>query len=278
MNTETSFHDKWTRNPDLAFEETLREGSDIQRWILARNGYASLAQWRAALQGKRRILDAGCGNGRVTARLSSLSEAEIIGVDLVSADVARRNVPRAAIFTRDLRHDLTDLGTFDYIYCQEVLHHTGDAFEALRQLTRVLDGEIAFYVYKQKAPVREFVDDFVRRQIAKMPYDEALEVCRTLTALGQSLEGTVRVPDVPVLGIAAGEYPVQRFLYHFFCKCFYNADLGFEASAAINYEYYHPEDCTRHTLPEVLGWCEELGLEPIHTCVDEYGITVRATR
>ena len=34
--TKTSFRDKWVNNPDLAFAETVREGSDIFNWILNR--------------------------------------------------------------------------------------------------------------------------------------------------------------------------------------------------------------------------------------------------
>jgi hypothetical protein len=36
-----SFSDKWSRNPSLAFEQTLDERSEILRWILTRNGFGS---------------------------------------------------------------------------------------------------------------------------------------------------------------------------------------------------------------------------------------------
>jgi hypothetical protein len=38
VNTLRSFQDKWHENPELAFRQTLTPGSDIQRWILGRNG------------------------------------------------------------------------------------------------------------------------------------------------------------------------------------------------------------------------------------------------
>ena len=41
-NTAKSFHDKWHQNKDLAFQNTLKEGSDIQNWILTRNGWNTL--------------------------------------------------------------------------------------------------------------------------------------------------------------------------------------------------------------------------------------------
>ena len=67
--TSKSFKEKWANNPQLAFAETLREGSDIFQWITTRNGFSTPDAFRQWLAPKRRILDAGCGNGRVTALL-----------------------------------------------------------------------------------------------------------------------------------------------------------------------------------------------------------------
>ena len=287
-NTRRSFDDKWHRNEQLAFAETLREGSEIQQWIVGRNGFASLADLRAYLRDKRRILDAGCGNGRVTALLRELAppEAKVVGVDLVAAEVARRNLlsyENVDVHHGDLLADLSALGRFDFIYCQEVLHHTEDPSRAFRNLCSLLEsgGEIAIYVYKQKAAAREFVDDYVRNRIAHLPYDEAMKACRDITELGRVLCESgqkVKVPAVPLLGIEAGEYEVQRFIYHFFMKCFWNPALSFDENAAINYDWYHPQLATRHTTEEVEGWFRAAGLEIVQRCVDHYGITMRGRR
>lgn len=284
-NTPRSFREKWENNADLAFKATLNPASEVHRWILGRNGFATDEALAKHLSSRRRILDAGCGNGRVTALLRQLAPpaTEVVGVDLVGAEVARRNLsglPNLRVETADLLADLSWLGSFDFIYCQEVLHHTADPRRAFLNLTRLLEfgGEIAIYVYRQKAPVREFTDDFVRDRIAEMSYEQAMAVCRTITELGRALssvESTIRVPDIPMLGIEAGEYPVQRFIYHFFCKCFWNAELGYEASAAINYDWYHPQTATRHTLDEVRAWFVDAKIAVVHECVDPYGITVR---
>ena len=47
-------------------------------------------------------------------------------------------------------------------------------------------------------------------------------------------------------------------------KCFWSDELDAEANAAINYDWYHPQDCSRHTLDEVLGWYARAGLEVVH--------------
>jgi 2-polyprenyl-3-methyl-5-hydroxy-6-metoxy-1,4-benzoquinol methylase len=79
---------------------------------------------------------------------------------------------------RDLLNDLTSLGQFDFIYCQEVLHHTEDPARAFRNLCKLLlpGGEIAIYVYKRKAPTREWVDDCIRDELSPVPYEEATRI------------------------------------------------------------------------------------------------------
>jgi len=284
-NTKQSFRDKWEKNQSLAFAETLNEGSEINRWILERNGFASNENLKAYLASKTRILDAGCGNGRVTALLrecSSPERTQIVAIDLVAAEVARRNLLiYRNIETRegDLLGNLSSLGRFDFIYCQEVLHHTADPERAFRNVCSLLapGGEIAIYVYKRKAPVREFVDDYVRGQIAPLNYEEAIKACRDITELGRVLAESnceVQVPGVPVLGIEAGKYDLQRFIYHFFMKCFWNPSLSYEENVVINYDWYHPQLCSRHTVDEVRQWFQRAGLRVTHECVDFYGITM----
>lgn len=288
-NTAKSFSDKWHENPNAFYEETLREGSDTQNWILNRNGFATLTDLRAFLTGKARILDAGCGNGRVTMllrRASDPAKTEVVGIDLVAAHIAKENLAgekRVTFAKKDLLEDLSDLGAFDFIYCQEVLHHTADPRRAFDNVCTLLapGGEIAIYVYKQKAPAREFVDDFVRGRISDLSYDEALEHCRAITDLGRALSEAklvVTVPAVPLLGIEAGRYDVQRFLYHFFMKCYWNPDMSHDENVAVNYDWYHPQLATRHTLEEVEAWFAANRLEVVHRFVDFYGITMRGRR
>jgi len=285
--TSKSFKDKWEQNKALAFSETLNEASDIFNWILNRNGFFNTDTFKDWLSSKKSILDAGCGNGRVTALLDRYSnqDTKIIGCDLTSSRVASENLaglPKVNIRKKDLLADLKDLGKFDLIYCQEVLHHTSDPRKAFLNLCSLLNGsgEIAIYVYKKKAPLREYADDSVREKISVLSYDEAILLMNEVTEFGKALTGlgNVKVPEVKVLGIDAGEYDIQRLIYHFFCKCFWNPSMSFEDNAAINYDWYHPQLCTRHTLEEVESWYQQAELKIIHRCVDHYGITIRGIR
>jgi len=288
MGTARTFYDKWHQIPDLAFRQTITAGSDIQNWILRRNGWDTPEGLREYLSPMGRVLDAGCGNGRVTALLAEHlpPESEIVGIDLTAADVAAENLsgwPRATFAEGDLLGDLSGLGRFDFVYCQEVLHHTGDPAGAFANVATLLEpgGEIAIYVYRVKAPVREFTDDLVRDAMAEMPYDEAMSVSARIAEIGRqlaALDATITVPDVPELEIRAGEYDVQRFVYHHFFKCFWSDDFDPEGNASLNYDWYHPQDCTRHTLTEVCGWFADSELAVVHKFEDEYGITVRGRR
>jgi len=287
-DTANTFKDKWEQNKMLAFKETLREGSDIFSWILQRNGFGSPEELIEYLKDKRRVLDAGCGNGRVTALLRRYcpTTTEIVGIDLVSSEIARENLEafgfsdHVSFFKKDLLGNLEDLGKFDFIYCQEVLHHTSYPERALQNLSSLLSagGEIAIYVYRKKAPVREFVDDYVRSKITGLPYEEAIRICSQITEFGKALSQlqiTIKVPEVDILEIKEGKYDLQRFIYHFFMKCFWNPDLTFQENAAINYDWYHPQIATRYTLEEVKQWFVRAKLIVVHENVDFYGITVR---
>ena len=142
-------------------------------------------------------------------------------------------------------------------------------------------GTIAIYVYKKKAPIREYTDDFIREKIEGLRYDDAMEACHQITELGRALadlDVQVTVPDIDLLEIPAGEYDVQRLVYHFFMKCFWNPELNFEDNTAVNYDWYHPSLCSRHQVDQVREWFENSGLTITHTFVDFYGITVHGTR
>ena len=285
--TISSFTEKWSNNKDLAFSETLREGSSIQKWILKRNGFESLTQFQEWLANRDRILDAGCGNGRVTALLNANSSEKhaIVGIDLSSAEIASKNLSNLSnieIHKKNLLGDLSDLGSFDLIYCQEVLHHTSDPKSSFSNLCKLLKpfGEIAIYVYKKKAPLREYADDYIRGLVSDLSYEEASKEMSQLTELGKTLSNLkvkIKVPEIKSLDIKRGEYDIQRFIYYYFLKCFWNPELSEIENTAVNFDWYHPSISTRHTPDEVRSWFDENSLKIIHFHEDQYGITARGT-
>jgi hypothetical protein len=61
-------------------------------------------------------------------------------------------------------------------------------------------------------------------------------------------------------------------------KCYWNDELSFRENAVINYDWYHPQDCSRHTMEEVKNWFIDKNLEITHSYEDFYGITMHGIK
>jgi arsenite methyltransferase len=283
-----SFGFKWSRGESFGSPAMHRHQSE---WIARKYGFESPAAMRAWFGARERILDAGCGAGLTTSLWMEPGwsrRAEWVGIDVSSAiDVARERLG-ACERTHFVQADVLRLpfrpSSFDTVFSEGVLHHTPstrEAFDALVPLLRP-GGELLVYVYRRKAPVREFTDDHVRGLVSELPPDEAWEALRPLTRLGQSLAELRTeievVEDVPLLGIAAGRYDVQRLVYWHVAKLFWNEEYSFEENHHLNFDWYHPRYAHRHTEEELRAWCADAGLEVVHLDVQESGLTVRARR
>ena len=175
-------------------------------------------------------------------------------------------------------------GAFDTIFSEGVLHHTPSTGAAIAEGARVLakGGQFHFYVYKKKAPLREFADDHVRDELANLSNEEAWEAMRALTELGKALAGlkqTLVLPrDIKVLGLKEGTFDLQRFFYNNIAKVFWNDTMTFEENVHINFDWYRPAYAHRQTPEQVSSWCAEANLDVQRMEVDDSGITVIATK
>lgn len=290
QQTKDSFGYKWQR-VDSYDSPAMRAAST--RWLLERYGFESTDAMRQFFAGRRLVLDAGCGGGYSSSQwLASnwqrTGSAEWVGVDISEAvDVAQNRLGSIA-GTHFVQADLMQLpfadGTFGAIFSEGVLHHTPSTRDAVLALAPLLApaGQLLFYVYKRKGPIREFADDHVRDVVARLPPEQAWEALRPLTKLGEalaSLKAEVEVPeDIPYLEIRAGRYDVQRLIYWSFAKLYWNDALSFEENHHVNFDWYHPRYAHRQTEQEVRSWCEQAGLTIIRFDVQESGFTVRADR
>jgi arsenite methyltransferase len=288
--TEDSFSFKWQQRNTYNSPQIR---ASARRWLVQRYGFQNAAEMESFFSSRRRILDGGCGSAFSSSLWMSPawnreSDAEWFGVDISTAiDVAQELLGSIA-GTHFIQADILQLpfraGSFDTIFSEGVLHHTPSTELALKSLVSVLElgGEILFYVYRRKGPVREFTDDYIRDVVSSLKPDEAWAMLRPLTKLGQSLaelKAEVEVPeDIPYLGIKAGRYDVQRLIYWNFAKLFWNEAFAFEENNHINFDWYHPRYAHRQTEDEVRRWCAECGLSIIHFDVQESGFTVRAIK
>jgi SAM-dependent methyltransferase len=288
--TAGTFGFKWENTESYDDPAVVEE---LGAWLVARYGFADAAAMRAHFGRAGRILDAGCGSGLsatmwMTPDWRGDGDAQWVGLDISSAiDVARRrlaDIPGTSFVQGDVTHPPFPPQSFDIVFSEGVMHHTPstkDAFDALAALVR-RGGEIMFYVYRRKAPLRELADDYLRGVLSPLPPEEAWAALRPLTRLAQALAEAkveIEVPeDVPILGIAAGTHNVQRLVYWHFAKLFWNERLPFETNVHVNFDWYHPTYAHRQTEDEVRGWCADAGFTITHLDAGESGFTVRATR
>ena len=62
------------------------------------------------------------------------------------------------------------------------------------------------------------------------------------------------------------------------CKTFYHPDLSIDNMNHINFDWFRPLNCHRHTESEVRGYCDDAGLKIEEMTVDGSGITVVARK
>jgi len=282
VRTEDAFSAKWTHHHEnhhakdwIAFQT---------KWFLERYDWKTLEKFRAFLNTKSTILDAGTGIGNSAKLLSANPNSQVFALDASkSIDFAYKkygNLPNVHFLQADLRQLPFRKRFFDFIYSDQVLHHTKNTGTSFKYLTKFLtdSGFISIYVYKKKAPIREYVDDYIRKITVNMSVNECIEFSKDMTYLGKSLAGLkkkITIPkDIPILGVKAGTYDVQRFIYWTFLKCFWDESGNFERSVGVNFDWYYPKFAYRHTPKEVRKWFKEAKIKITTFKEIESGISV----
>jgi len=85
-----------------------------------------------------RVLDAGCGNGRLAQELMK-KHVEYVGVDeskeLIA--IAKKHNPKGTFFVRDILDLKMEEGAFDAVYCVAVLHHIPGKRSRIRAISEL---------------------------------------------------------------------------------------------------------------------------------------------
>jgi arsenite methyltransferase len=291
QQTDETFGFKWKKRDTY---ESAAVQSEWKRWLFEKyfdNDVSRLDALLAEGGGSKRILDAGCGSGGSGYLLfgERLRDHHYLGVDISeSVMTAQERFAELAIPARFIRCDLNsipdDEGPFDLIFSEGVLHHTDSVEKAIDNLSRKVknNGVMLFYVYVRKAPIREFTDDFIRERISALDNEQAWNALMPLTKLGKTL-GDLNVEvdvveDIPILGVKKGRYNLQRLFFYKICKAYYRSDYSLDEMNHINFDWFRPLNCHRHSPEEVRAFCERAGLKVDRLYVDESGISVIARR
>jgi SAM-dependent methyltransferase len=263
-----------------------------RQWLFERYCAGDPSRLDAWLEGSGKlIVDAGCGAGFSGLLFfgERLRRHAYLGVDISDAvTVAGQRFAEAGMPGDFLRSDLVSApipaGSVDLIFSEGVLHHTDSTERSFRHLATRLapGGRFLCYVYAKKAVIREYTDDAIRESIRPLSDEAAWDALEPLTKLGKALGElgvTLDVPeDIPYLGISKGPIDLQRFFYWNICKMFYRSEYSLDEMNHINFDWFRPLNCHRHTPDELRAWCDAAGLEIEHLDVQEAGITVVARR
>jgi SAM-dependent methyltransferase len=270
--TNAAFSSKWGRYAASAGRDRLYAMQ--RRWYLDLYGFGSEDALAQFLRARPVIFDAGCGLGYKSAWFATLApQSLVIGMDFsqASAQAAREYAHLENLFfiQGDIARTTLPDASIDYVSCDQTIMHTQDPDATFAELQRVTahDGQLACYFYARKALPRELLDDYFRRHCRSMSEEELWEMSRQLTELGRrlsELKVTVEVPSVPALGIKAGRYDLQRFVYWNFLKCFWSEELGEDTSVVTNFDWYSPSNARRYSEAEVRELAQRAQLSVVH--------------
>lgn len=257
--TKESFGYQWSRR-DLFDQKNAQ--AQVSQWLIERFGNPAFVG-----EGKI-ILDAGCGGGQSAVAYFGdlLNKNFYIGNDVSSAvkvakeRFAEKQITNTVFIQSDLNSVPIKPDSVDVIFSEGVLHHTDNAKNSFQNIQKLLrkNGLFIFYVYKKKAPIREFTDDHIRDSLKNLSPEDKFNALLPLTKLGQAL-GDLNIivnieNSIDFLGIPSGKIDIQRLFFYYMFKCFYKPDWTLEQMNLTNFDWYSPQNCSRHTKEEVRTW------------------------
>lgn len=258
---------------ELGFADFVASSPEAAIVLPARQlGWPTLIERIRKEAGQRsvEVYDAACGFGDMMAHLfadPAPQHLHYVGADIRDGLCELSTPVNADLLQHDITGPLPGGRLFDFVICRAALHHTPDPATTYAVLASQLKpgGVLAVSVYARKAPMREAVDDRLRERIVEMSNDEAFAAARQFTLLGRDLQATagkIRIAqDLPLLGIKAGEYSLQSFIYDHFIKCWFNKKWGEERSDIVNFDWYHPPFAFRFTAEEIVALAAANGLK-----------------
>jgi len=287
QNEIADFYDThWKLNGAYDFEES----HVFQKDIFSRMFPNSKVYLDKTIQKNSTVLDMGCGSGAAGRAYFEgyFDKLDYYACDMSSAiEQAKKDFEAVNIHAQYIQAEIETLPfekqSFDIIFCPGVLHYTLDMMNAISSLSKLIkkDGLFVSWIYKKQKPIRVLTDEYLMNYFSKLSPEQAFEEMKPLTKLGielGKLNAEIDVEEIPILGVKAGKYDLQRFFYYHIMKLFYNTNLPFTRHVVNNWNAYTPKKILFHETSEIVEFCKKANLEIIQIIDEGNGVSLTAKK
>ena len=238
-NTFRFFNYKWKKVPTWASQTEKK----YVNWYLQRYKYKSLINLKKFLSNKKDILEAGCGLARDSKLFAQLNKnANVYGCDqsLAAIKKAKKDLKKfknVYLFQQDITKKIKFNKTFDFISCDQVLHHTPDPGKTLKNLFSSLkkNGYLNFFVCRKKNVYRDYIDDHIMNHFRNKSPRELWDFALKVTNFAKSLHEL----KINNLRFNKKKYDnLQLFVHNNTFRTWYDPKIKFDLSVSSNYDWF----------------------------------------
>ena len=238
-NTFRFFNYKWKKVPTWASQTEKK----YVNWYLQRYKYKNLINLKKFLSNKKDILEAGCGLARDSKLFAQLNKnANVYGCDqsLAAIKKAKKDLKKfknVYLFQQDITKKIKFNKTFDFISCDQVLHHTPDPGKTLKNLFSSLkkNGYLNFFVCRKKNVYRDYIDDHIMNHFRNKSPRELWDFAIKVTNFAKSLHEL----KINNLRFNKKKYDnLQLFVHNNTFRTWYDPKIKFDLSVSSNYDWF----------------------------------------
>ena len=119
---------------------------------------------------KKNVLEVGCGTGQISIYFAIGTNNKVVGLDpttqsleLATDFTKKNNIDNVDFVNADIFDDVLEDKFFDFIWCNGVLHHTKDPYEAFRILIKSLkdEGYVLIGLYNKIGRIRTILRKYI---------------------------------------------------------------------------------------------------------------------
>ena len=233
------FNYKWKKVPEWA----AKTENIYINWYLRRYRYKNLSRLKKFLKNKKYILEAGCGVARDSKLFAQLNpKANVFGCDqsINAVNRAKKDLKKfknVTIFQQDITKKIKLNTKFDFISCDQVLHHTPYPGKTLKNLFSLLkkNGYLNFFVCRKKNDYRDLVDDHIMMHFRGKSPKELWNFAVKVTNFAKSLH-ELKINNI---NFKKKKYKnLQLSIHNNVFRAWYNPDLKFDLSVSSNYDWF----------------------------------------